>query len=138
MPLRRAPRLLAPICLLVLLEAALLVGLGVAFGVEIAGGSLVAGAMIFLIVFALGVAAVLVASARGLWRGRRWARSPVLTWQLFLIVLAAGWFNVEPTAWAAAILVIALAIGVGLMLPSVVAATTGRGDETASPPSSGR
>ena len=116
----------------------MLVGLGVAFGAEIVGGSQVAGAMAFLVVFALGVAAVLVASARGLWRGRRWARSPVLTWQLFLIVLAAGWLSVEPTVWAAGVLAIALAIGVGLVLPSVVAATAGRGDSAASPSSRGR
>ncbi len=129
MPSRRAPRLLAPLCLLVLLEAALLVGLGVAFAVEIVRGSQVVGAMAFLVVFALAVAAVLALSARGLWRGRRWARSPVLTWQLFLVVLAVGWLQVEATGWAAGILAVALAVAIGLLTPGVVAATTGRGDE---------
>jgi len=118
----------------------MLVGLGVAFAVEIVRGSQVAGAMAFLVVFALAVAAVLALSARGLWRGRRWARSPVLTWQLFLVVLAVGWLQVEATGWAAGIVAVALAVGVGLLTPGVVAATTGRGDEgePAAPRSPGR
>jgi hypothetical protein len=117
--------MLVLVCLLVLLEATLLVGVGIAFGVELVRGASVPGAAVFLLVFMLGVAAVLIASARGLWQGRRWSRSPVLTGQLLLIVLALGWLGVEPTWWASLVLVVAVVVGTGLVLPSVVAATTG-------------
>jgi hypothetical protein len=123
--------MLVVVCVLVLLEAALLVGVGIAFGAELVRGASVPGAAAFLLAFMLGVAAVLVASARGLWRGRRWSRSPVLTWQLLLVVLALGWLGVEPTWWAGLVLAAAVVVGVGLVLPSVVAVTTG----TAAPPS---
>jgi hypothetical protein len=122
--------MLGVVCVLVLLEAALLVGVGIAFGAELVRGASVPGAAAFLLAFMLGVAAVLVASSRGLWRGRRWSRSPVLTWQLLLVVLAFGWIEVEPTWWAGLVLVVAVVVGVGLVLPSVVAATTG----TSAPP----
>lgn len=131
MTARHPSRLLAAICLLVLLEAALLVGLGVAFAVELVRGAQLPAAMVFLVVFLLGVAAVLGASARGLWRGRRGARSPVITWQLLLVVLSIGWLQVEASAWAVAVLVGALVIGVGLVVPSVVAATTGAAEPAA-------
>jgi hypothetical protein len=117
--------MLGVVCVLVLLEAALLVGVGIAFGAELVRGASVPGAAAFLLAFMLGVAAVLVAASRGLWRGRRWSRSPVLTWQLLLVVLAFGWLGVEPTWWAGLVLVVAVVVGVGLVLPSVVAATTG-------------
>jgi hypothetical protein len=110
----------------VLLEAVAFAVLGVAFLVELVRGrSVLAGASLFLVAFALGVAAVLVASARGLWRGRRWARSPVMTWQIMLVVLALGWFGVEPTWWSAVVVAVAVVVGGGLLLPAVVAATLG-------------
>jgi hypothetical protein len=121
------PRLLAVICLLVLFEATLLAGVGIAFGAELVRGTRVPGAAAFLLVFMLGVSAVLVVSARGLWRGRRWSRSPVLTGQLLLVVLALGWLGVELTWWAFLVLVAASVVGIGLVLPSVVAATVGTG-----------
>ena len=96
--------MLVVVCVLVLLEATLLVGVGIAFGAQLVRGASVPGAAVFLLVFMLGVAAVLVASTRGLWRGRRWARSPVLTWQLLLAVLAFGWLGVEATWWAGLVL----------------------------------
>jgi hypothetical protein len=132
---RLRPRLLAVVCLLVLFEAAGLAGVGIAFGAELVRGTSVPGAAAFLAAFMLGAAAVLVVSARGLWRGRRWSRSPVLTGQLLLVVLALGWLGVALTWWGFLVLVVALVVGVGLVLPPVVAATigTGRGRETDSP-----
>lgn len=117
--------MLVVVCVLVLLEAALLVGVGIAFGAQLVRGASVPGAAVFLLAFMLGVAAVLVASVRGLWRGRRWSRSPVLTWQLLLAVLSFGWLGVERTWWAGLVLAAAVVVGVGLVLPSVVAVTTG-------------
>lgn len=120
----RRPRALVVVCLLVLVEAAALAGLAAAFVVDLARGAELPGPTAFLAVFLLTVAAVLVLAARALAHGRRWARSPVLTWQLLLLVMAVGWFSAEPSPWAAGVVVVALMVGVGLLLPTVVAATT--------------
>jgi len=118
---------LAGVCLVVLLQAAVLIGLAGAWVRDlIAGASEIPGATLFLIAFAVGIAALLIASARALWRGRRWARSPVITWQILLIAMSAGWLGVERTSWAVAVLVSSLLVVVGLLLPAVVAATSGR------------
>jgi hypothetical protein len=112
---------------LVLLQAGLLVGLGSAWVVALVRGeSRLPGAAVFLALFALGVAAVLVLAVRALWSGRRWARSPIMTWQVLLVVLSVGWLGVEPALWAVGVLVGALVVGVGLLLPSVVAVTAER------------
>lgn len=122
----RRPVPLVLVCVLVALEATAFLVLGIAFVVDLArGNAQSSAATVFLALFAAGVAALLLAGARGLWRGRRWARSPVVTWQILLVVLALGWFGVEPSVWAAAVVAVAVLVGVGLLLPTVVAATTG-------------
>ncbi|ROS31249.1 hypothetical protein EDF34_0905 [Cellulomonas sp. PhB150] len=119
-------------CLLVLVEALAFVGLAVAWLVDLVrNGAELPGAVVFLVVFCLGIAALLGFSARGLWNSRRWARSPVITWQVLLVVLALGWLGAEVTVWGVAVLVVALVIGVGLLLPSVVAATARTGSSDA-------
>jgi hypothetical protein len=111
----------------VLLQAAVLVGLAVGFSADLVRGrTQLAGATLFLVVFTLALAAALVLAARALWRGRRWGRAPVLTWQLLLVVMAVGWIRAEPTVWAAAILASAVVVIVTLLLPRVVSVTTGR------------
>jgi hypothetical protein len=123
----RRPPALAAVSVLVLVEAAAVAGLAVAFVADLLrGGVELPAATVFLVVFLLGVAAVLVACVRGFARGRRWARSPVLTWQLLLGVMAVGWFGAEPSVWVAGVLVVAVLVVVGLLLPSVVAVTSGR------------
>jgi len=120
------------VCLLTLLEAAAAVGLAVAWTVDLVRGvSVSVGATLFLVVFGLAVALVLAAAARGLWRGRRWARSPVMTWQVMLVVLSVGWIGADPAPWTWGVLVVALVVGVGLLLPPVVAATTAPGRPSA-------
>jgi hypothetical protein len=120
---------LAVLCVLVVLEAGALVGMAVVWLTELVRGeSQLPGATVFLVVFAVGVAAVLVLAARGLWAGRRWARSPVMTWQVLLVVMAVGWLGADPAWWIVAVLVSALLVGVGLLLPPVVAATVDRPD----------
>jgi hypothetical protein len=115
------------LCALVLLQGGLLVGLAGAWLVDLVRGDVqLPAATVFLVLFSLGVAAVLVLAARGLWSGRRWARSPVMTWQVLLVVMAVGWLSSDPAPWAVGVLVSALAVGVGLLLPSVVAATVDR------------
>jgi ABC-type multidrug transport system permease subunit len=116
--------LLLVVCLLVLVEALAFVGLGVAWLVDLVrNGAELPGAVVFLVVFCLAVAALLGFCARGLWNHRRWARSPVITWQVFLVVLALGWLGVEVSVWGVAVVVVALVVGIGLLLPSVVAVT---------------
>jgi hypothetical protein len=130
------PLLLAVVCLLTLLEAALAAGLGIAWAIDlVTGRAEAAGATAFLALFALGIACLLGACARGLWRGRRWARSPVMTWQVPLIVLAVGWLGAEVTVWAVLVLAVALVVGIGLVLPPVVRATAASGAPSAEPSS---
>ena len=117
--------MLLVVCCLVVLEAAAFAGLGLAVGAELVRGrATMPGATAFLAVCGLGVAALLGLCARGLWRGRRWARSPVVMWQILLVVLALGWYSAEASAWALVVVAIAVATGVGLLLPAVVRATT--------------
>ncbi|MGY4643151.1 hypothetical protein [Cellulomonas sp. URHB0016] len=116
---------LAVVCALVAAEALGFLGLGIAFVTELARGNAdLPAATVFLALFVLGVAALLGGAARGLWKGRRWARSPVMTWQILLLVLSLGWLGVEASAWAVAVACVAVLVGVGLLLPPVVAATT--------------
>ena len=125
----RRPVPLLVVCLLVTLEAAAFLGLGVAWTVDVLRGTAtMPGASLFLAAFGVGIALLLLLAARGLWRGRRWARSPVIMWQILLVVLAIGWLGAEPTAWAVLVLVVAVAVGGGLLLPTVVAVTARRQD----------
>lgn len=114
---------------------ALLVGVGIEVAVLVVGavlllvelvrgGSQSFGVSVFLVVFALGVAAVLAASLRGLLRGQRWARSPVATWQILQAVVAISSLQVGVTPWVVAALVLAVVVFVLLMLRPVVEATT--------------
>ena len=128
----RRPPVLLVVCLLVTVEAAAFLGLGVAWTVDVVrGAATMPAASLFLAAFGIGVALLLLLAARGLWRGRRWARSPVVMWQILLVVLAIGWLSVEPSVWAVVVLVVAVLIGVGLLLPSAVAATARRQDPSA-------
>lgn len=120
----RRPAALLAVCLLVVLEAAAFLGLAAAWTADVVrGAATMPAASLFLAAFGVGIALLLLFAARGLWRGRRWARSPVIMWQILLAVLAVGWLGAEQTVWAAIVLVVAIAVGVGLLLPPVVAAT---------------
>jgi hypothetical protein len=118
---------LAAVCLLVLVQAALLVGLGGAWIADLLrGASQLPGATVFLVLFALGIAAALIFAVRALWHGRRWGRAPVITWQLLLAVMAIGWLGAEVAFWAALVLASTVVVVVGLLLPAVLAATSAR------------
>ena len=123
----RRPALLLVVCVLMVVEAAAFLGLGVAWTADVLRGvASMPAASLFLAAFGVGIALLLLLATRALWRGRRWARSPVIMWQILLAVLAVGWLGAEASVWATAVLVIALVIGIGLLLPPVVAATGGR------------
>jgi hypothetical protein len=120
----RAPGLVLAVVGLVLAQALVLVVAAVGMLVALVRGSQLAGPVLFLVVLAAGLAALLVAAGRALLHGRRWARSPVMTWQILLVVLSVGWIGSEAGPWAVGVLVVAAAVGVGLLLPPVVAWTT--------------
>ncbi len=119
---------------LVLLEACALVATtGVAIATLVRGDAALPGAMVFFAAFCLLVAAVLVQASRALLVGKRWARSPVITWQVLLGVMAVGWLGVEATVAAAAVLLAAVGVTVCLLLPSAVAFTTRSGQSPRGP-----
>jgi cytochrome c biogenesis factor len=107
------------------IEVVALVAGAVVLLVELlSGGSQSVGVSLFLVVFAAGVAALLVAAVRGLLQGRRWARSPVATWQILQGVVAVSSLQVGATPWVVVALGLAVAVLVLLMLRPVVEATT--------------
>lgn len=111
------------VCALVALEA---VGLVVAGGFALADvvrgdGS---GAAVVLAAFAWGLAALLVGAVRGLLDGRRWARSPVVTWQLFQAIIGVTWLQEGAHPVPVVLLVVAVLVVAGVVSPSVVARTT--------------
>lgn len=66
--------------------------------------------------------------ARALWRRQRWARGPVVCWQL-LQLLTVVTSSFSERWWIPGLLAVAsLVAGVGLLLPRVVAETTGSAD----------
>lgn len=84
------------------------------------------GAGLVIMVAALAVAVGLAFCARGLWRGRRWPRSLVITWQLLQAAVAVPQLGGEQALWGAALLVPAVVVVGGLLMPTVVAYTTVR------------
>lgn len=121
------PRALLLACLLVLVEAAALAAAAVVGVVALLGGGDV-GPVLFLVALALGVALLLATAARGLWAGRRWGRGPVLTAQIMVVVTAATWWGAGGGPWALVPVVVAVGVTVAVLLPSVVAVTSARGD----------
>lgn len=130
---QRVPAFLRALVIGVLVEAIGLVAFAVVLlGELLTGGSSSLGVSIFLVLFLLGVAWVLVVSCRALLAGRRSGRGPVVTWQLFQIIgsiaaIGSGTGIVVAGAWAA--LVLAVAVGVLLMTPTVAEATSGTRSE---------
>jgi hypothetical protein len=129
----RVPAFLRALVIGVLIEVIGLVAFAVVLlGELLTGGSSSVGVSLFLVIFLLGVAWVLVVSCRALLAGRRSGRGPVVTWQLFQIIgsvaaIGSGTGIAVTGGWVA--LVIAVAVGALLMTPSVVAATSGIGSE---------
>lgn len=79
--------------------------------------------------FALLFAVLLLAAARGLLRGRRWARGPVVTVQLIALLAVAAPMLVGGPRWLGAVVaVLSLTVLVGLFTRPVVEHTT-RSDE---------
>ncbi|HEX5534915.1 MAG TPA: hypothetical protein VFX33_14340 [Actinomycetales bacterium] len=116
----------------VLLEALVLVGVAVFFVVEIfvaQPADAVAAAVIAVLALLLG--GFLGLCARALWRGNRWGRSPVITWQLLMVLGVVPSLMGERWYVAAPLLALCLVAGGGLLLPAVVKETTRSGEPPA-------
>ena len=112
-PSRPAPLLLAAALLVVEALAALVFG-GIALTqVRISRAEIGAGVAIWM----LGYGVLLLAIARGVFRGRRWSRAPAVATQLILLPIAFS-FRAAPTNWVAvAIAVVAVGTLVGVLHP---------------------
>lgn len=104
--------------LLVLAEAAVLVGMAVVFVTDVVRGDApgVAPALA-LTVFFIGFALMLAGSVRALWRGQRWGRGPVITWQVLQAASAITLTGV-PAALVTVAVVVAAASVLGVLWPS--------------------
>lgn len=116
-----AVRLLAGLVVLQALAVAVIAG---ALVVALVRGTSMPGPVVFLVVLAAGIAAVLGGAGRALLQGHRWGRAPVMTVQILLVVLAVGWLGVEVAVWSVAVLALAVVVGGLLVTPTVVAWTT--------------
>ena len=111
------------------IEAVLLVGAAVMIGIEVMrGASNSVAVSVFLVLFFLGLAWLLVGSCRALWAGRRGGRAPIVVWQIMqglvgVSLLTAG------AAWAVlaglGLLLVAVAVLVAVMTRRVVESTSG-------------
>jgi hypothetical protein len=129
---RRRSTALRAVVAAVLLEALILVGVAVFFVVEIfiaRPADAVAAAVIAALALLLG--AFLALCARALWAGRRWGRSPVITWQLLMVLGVVPSLMGERWYVAVPLLAMCLVAAGGLMLPVVVKETTHSGEPPA-------
>jgi len=98
--------------ILVFLEALVILGIAGYLLLEILGGqSKSIGAALSLFLLVLLGAAWIGFAGRGLLRGRRWARSTAVFWQLVQLAIASASFDGRGAN---------AAIGVGLIVPSVI------------------
>ncbi|CAA9415514.1 MAG: hypothetical protein AVDCRST_MAG35-1682 [uncultured Quadrisphaera sp.] len=122
----RRPALLLVVVAAVALEAVVLLAVAAAYLLALVRlgtvDVLFAGLTVAL---AVAVAVGLLLCAWGLLRGRRWARAPVITWQLLQSAVVGPALGSGFGAGAAALLVLAALVVVGLLLPPVARATAG-------------
>nr|WP_218909065.1 hypothetical protein [Nocardiopsis sinuspersici] len=70
----------------------------------------------------LGVGALLVFVARGLWRSESWARTPVFLTQVFLAVVAYYMFTSQQYVYCAVLLGVAVCAAAAVLSPPTTAA----------------
>ncbi len=86
---------------------------------------------VFVLVFGGGMGLMLAVMLRNLSRGKRWARGPLVTWQLFQIAVAVPLLQ-GSTPWIGiALLILAAVVLVGMFTPTVLALTTDRSGPSA-------
>ena len=125
----RPSRLLAGVIALVGLEALLLLVAAAVVLVELARSSAAdPGAAAATALLAVLLAVLLLSCARGLRSGRRWARGPVMTWQVLQILVVLSGALAGQLWLAAALVGASVFAAVVLVLPAVVAETGTGGD----------
>jgi uncharacterized membrane protein (DUF2068 family) len=131
-PSRPTPLLVAAALLGLEGLAALLFG-GIALTqIRISRAEVGAGVAIWM----LGYGVLLLAIARGVFRGRRWSRAPAIATQLILLPIAFS-FRGAPTTWVAGVIaVVAVGALVGLLHPRSTEVFVGPATATPSDPSS--
>lgn len=117
--------MLWPVVALVWAEALGGVVAAVALVVVVVRGTQLMAASLTLAVLAVGFAAVLAGAGRALLRGRRWARSPVITVHALVVAMSLASWRTAPAPWPAVGVLVGVLVVVGLLLPSVVAWTSG-------------
>lgn len=106
-----------------LAQVAALAGFGITFLVDLARGvDLSVGAVLGMAAFALGTAALLLVCVRALWLHRRWARGPVITWQLLMVAVGLSQTALGP--WMVVVAALGAVTTVLLLLPASIAATS--------------
>lgn len=122
-PLRNLPLLVALV--LAGLEALLLVVAGVwSLVTMVQEGFTQVPLSIALALVLMLFALLLVVGMNALWKGRRWGRGPVLTWQLLQAAIALGVIGMSPAWVVYPAIGASVLVGVGLLLPASVAATS--------------
>jgi hypothetical protein len=107
------------------LEALVLIGVAVWSVVDmVRGGFDGAAVSIALTVVLLLFVLLLLVGINALWQGRRWGRGPVLTWQLIQLAIALGAIGIAPLGAILPTIAISVAVGIGLLLPASVRATS--------------
>lgn len=121
----RPPALVAAVALAAA-EALLLVVLAGYVVVSTLSGTGSLVAVVPLFVLPVAVAVGLSFALRGLLRGRRWARAPIITWQLFQVVLLVPALGGALRPWALVALAASAVVVVSLLTPAALRATAGR------------
>ena len=119
--------MLWPIVGAVWAEALAAAAAAVVLVVAVVRGTQLAAASVALAVLAGGLALVLLAMGRALVRGRRWARSPVITVHVLVVPMSLASWRTAPAPWPIVGVALGLLVVVGLLLPAVVSWTGGTG-----------
>ncbi|MFV2144665.1 hypothetical protein [Isoptericola sp. G70] len=128
-PRTRPGGVLVAVLVAVGIEAVAMAVFAAAVVVELVGGrSGSTGVSVFIVLFFLGLAWLLVGSGRALWRGHRRGRSPIAGWQIFQGIIGASLLTGgSPAAVVGGIVLLVLAAGalLGLMTRPVLEHTAG-------------
>lgn len=118
-PVRRPPTVWVVVAL-VWAEGLAAVAAAVALVVVVVRGTQLAAASATLAGLAVALALVLAGGGRALLRGRRWARSPVITVHVLVVAMSVASWRTAPAPWPAVGIAVGLAVVGTLLVPSVV------------------
>lgn len=126
----RPPLALVVACLVVAVEALALIVLALRLVIGVISGAaeLTGPTLVMALMFA-ALAALQLAGAWALFRGRRWGRGPVITWQLLLIAIGISQAVVLPV-WATVLCIVLPLVAItGVLLPAATAWTVDAGSQ---------